>query len=274
VSSVSREQLSLLFFIPLPTAAPQTAAESLLAGSSLAPVAPLAPDRVLDSAKATRGLTRLKIALPSFHLDNPRLNAALDGTATETHIHVRFYGNFDKLAKPIFKILTSQGLTCYSVWDKRVLTDWPEWNEPTTDPGFAARMSRVTERKAIELRQTEPDAKRRAQFLDAFLKSPEFRAEMAKEARSDNPRGSHQTKTYADHLNCYARWKTGHPSAPELAAVRKLAPKFAALGIAELRTLIGNAPRLLLLTAAPPHQASELRHSADRHGLLLDIEPP
>jgi hypothetical protein len=228
----------------------------------------------LQTTKATRGLARLKVALPSFHLDNPRLNAALDGTATETHIHVRFHGNFDKLAKPLFKSLTSQGLTCYSVWDKKVLTDWPRWNETTIDPGFAARMSRVTDRKALELRQTEPDAKRRAQVLDAFLKSPEFRAEMAKAARLENPSDPHQTTTYADHLNCYARWKTGHPSAPELAAVRKLAPQLAALGIAELRTLIGNAPRLLLLTAAPPHQASELHHAADRHGLLLDIEPP
>ena len=49
-------------------------------------------------AKATRSRTQPKITLPSFHLDNPRLNAALDGTATETHIHVRSYGNFDKLA--------------------------------------------------------------------------------------------------------------------------------------------------------------------------------
>jgi hypothetical protein len=97
---------------------------------------------------------------------------------------------------------------------------------------------------------------------------------VAKEARLEGPSNPHRATTYADHMNCYARWKDGHPSAPELAAVRKLVTRFAAMGMTELRNLIGASPRLLLLTAAPPHQASELRHSADRHGLLLDLKPP
>jgi hypothetical protein len=78
----------------------------------------------------------------------------------------------------------------------------------------------------------------------------------------------------SDVVNCYVRWKDGRPSASELGAIRKLDSRFAAMGMTELRNLIGSSRRLLLLTAATPRQAAEFRESAERHGLILDAEPP
>jgi hypothetical protein len=272
---VADEQLPLLFFQPPPGADPLTAAESLSAGTQLASLPQLDPLQVLNTLKSTRGFARLKIALPTFTLDNPRLSAALEGTATPTHLRVHFHGDFDRLAQPLFTALTAQGLACYSVWDRTVLPAWPNSQVPSIDKGFATRMARITERKSLELRQTEPDPKRRARLLDAFLKSPEFRAEMANEARLEQPTtNKRHAKAYTDLVNCHARWRTGHPSASELAAVRKLSPALAALSLAELRTQIGTSPRLLLLTAVPPRQGVALRTSADQLGLLVDLEPP
>lgn len=271
---MANEQLPLLFFMPSPGADPLSVAESLLAGAPTASAAPLDLARTLDAIKSTHGFARLMADSPSFRLDNPRAEAALDGTATKTHITVRFYGNFEKLAQPLFKVLIAEGFACYSIWDRTLLTTWPKWEEPTIDKGFAGRMSRIMERKTRDLRETEPDPKRRAQLLDAFAKNPEFRAEMAKEARLEGSSSIGQKKTYSDHPNCYVRWRDGRPSAAELGALRKLDPKFAAMSMADLRSQIGDTPRLLLLTAASPRQAGELRASAEEYGLIFEAELP
>jgi hypothetical protein len=271
---MATEQLPLLFFRPSPNTDPLAVAAALQADSPSPPVAPLDPDRTLKAIKATRGFARLEITPPTFSLDNPRIGAALDGMTSESLLSVRFFGDFEKLAEPLFHALATDGLACYSVWDKQILTTWPKSQEIEIDSGFAARMARVIERKTLQFREAEPDADRRTKILSAFVNSPEFRAEMAREARSEQPGGTRRKKPYADVVNCYGRWRYGRPSASELAAVRKLAPRYAAMGMTELRNLIGTSPRLLLLTAAAPDQAATLRESADRNGLIVDIEPP
>jgi hypothetical protein len=109
-------------------------------------------------------------------------------------------------------------------------------------------------------------------MLDAFMKSAEFRAEMAAEARREAP--AHEKRAYGDVVNCYVRWRNDRPSASELGAVRKLDSTLAAKSIVELRGLVGDSPRLLLLTAATPRQAAALRRSAERHDIIVEIEPP
>jgi hypothetical protein len=160
--AMATEQLPLLFFKALPNTDPQTVAQSLLMSSPSPRVAQLEPSRILQAVRETRGFARLKIALPSFSFDNPRVEAAFEGTAMQSHIHIRFYGNFDRVAEPLFNGLTALGLACYSVWDKVILVDWPKWEEPSIDAGFAARTARIMERKTLDLRETVPDARRRA----------------------------------------------------------------------------------------------------------------
>lgn len=271
---MANAQLPLLFFSPLPNTDPLSAAESVVAGSSSVPVVPLDPAGLLHALKAQRGLSRLKISLPVFSFDNRRAEAAFEGSATETHINVRFYGNFEKLAQQVFRAFVALGLVCYSIWDKKLITSWPEWEEVEIDKGFAARMSRVLQHKEQELHKTEPDAEQRAKILKQFVNSPEFRAEMAKEARLEKPSPGDRKKTYSDVVNCYVCWRDGRPSAAELAAVRKLDPKYGNMSIVELRNMIGNAPRLMLLTGVPPRQAAMLQDAATQHSLLLDIEVP
>jgi hypothetical protein len=186
---------------------------------------------------------------------------------------LHFFGNFERIAQPLFSALAAQGLVCYSVWDKQILNEWPQWKEPYIDKGFASRMEHVVARKTLELRQRVPDAKQRSKLLAAFVRSEEFRAEMARQARLEEPSGKGHRKTYSDAVNCFARWKNGHPSASELAVLRKLDSKFAAMSITDLEALAGQSPRLLLLSAVPPRQAAEFRDAAERQGLVLDIEP-
>jgi hypothetical protein len=269
-TTLASEQAPLLFFKPQPDTDPLIVAAALLGEAPSPGVVPLDPAAVLQAVRSTRGFGRLKVALPHFSFDGPRTEAALKGVALPTHIRVGFFGNFDKLAKPLYHVLTGAGLVCYSVWDKSMLTEWPEWEEPTIDRGFAERMTRILRRKTIEMRETEPDEKRRSQLLDAFVKSTEFRAEMAREARREPGRGK---KTFDEVVNCYVRWKDGRASASELGAVRKLEPKLAAMSLGELRSLIGDSPRLLVATAVAPRQAAELRRTAEGLGLGLETEP-
>jgi hypothetical protein len=271
---VATEQIPLLFFKPAPHTDPLTVAETLLAAPESARVVALDPATVLQSLRSTRGFARLEVALPHFSLDNPRSQAALEGTASPIHLSVRFYGDFEKLAEPLFRAMVAQGLVCFSVWDRTLITDWPKWTELKTDAGFATRMQRVLEHETQRLRDIEPDPARRTRLLDAFVKSPQFREAMARQARLETPPGRRTSKTYADHVNCYVCWRDGHASAAELAALRKLDPAFAAMSIADLRRRIGDLPRLLLLTAALPHQANALRDAALRHGLAVEVEPP
>jgi len=247
-----------------------TIAQSLLDKGRSPSVIPLDPRAVLQTIQSTRGFARLKIALPHFSFDNPRAEAALEGAALETHIRVGFIGNFEKVAEPLFNALTAAGLVCYSVWDKRMLTEWPGWEEPTIDRGFAGRMQRILQRKTTELREVKPDERRRSRILDAFVKSPEFRAEMAREARREPGRGK---KTYDDVLNVYAKWKNDRASATELGALRKLDPKLAGMSLSDLRARVGESPRLLLATAVAPRVAAELRRSGEALGLAVDVEP-
>ena len=271
---MSTPQIPLVFFKPLPDTDALFAAKSLLADPSSATVARIDPARLLKSLKQKRGFAKLKLAIPSFGLDDSRAKAAFEGTALDTHISVQFYGDFDKVANVLFDALVTEGLLCYSVWDQKLLSEWPAGREMEIDNGFAARMSRVVERKTNQLRQIEPDSKRRTKLLNAFVKSDEFRAEMAREARADGRRPGGDRKTFSDLVNCYARWQTGHPSAGELAAVRKLESKYGQMSIGELRTLIRDEPRLLLLRAVRPKRADALKNAAQVHGLRVDVEPP
>jgi hypothetical protein len=184
---------------------------------------------------------------------------------------VGFFGNFEKLAQPLFNALTATGLACYSVWDQAMLTEWPKWEEVAVDRGFAERMNRVLRHKSAELREIEPDEKRRGMILDAFVNGPEFRAEMSREARRGPGRAK---KAYDDLVNCYVRWKGGRASATELGAIRKLDPKFAAMSLSELRMHAGDAPRVLLATAVSARRAAELRRAAEQLGLSFESESP
>jgi hypothetical protein len=271
---MATEWLPLLFFQPAADADPLVVAEDLLAGSASAPVVRFDAATVLKAVKATHGFGRLWVDLPHFSFDNERIDAGLEGTADPTQVLVRFFGDFDTLAESLFDALIGQGFVCYSVWDKKLLAAWPKWEELKPDKGFADRMSRILQRETMRLRETEPDPKRRARLLDAFVKGPQFRAEMAREARLEGPGRRGLSAPYSDYVNCFVRWKNGQPSASELAMVRKLDPRLAAMSIGELRNTIGDSPRLLLRTAIPPTQAGALREAAARHGLKLDVEPP
>jgi len=121
-------------------------------------------------------------------MDNARAEAALQGTATETHIVVHFYGNFEKLAKPLFNALKGMGFNCFSAWDRKIINTWPKSETPRVDKGFVARMMRVIQRRASELRETVADADERTRILGEVVKSPEFRAQMADEERLEASR--------------------------------------------------------------------------------------
>lgn len=270
-TSLASELAPLLFFKPRPDVDSLSVAPALLGEAPPPNVVPFDPATMLQAVRNTRGFSRLKVALPHFSFENPRAGAALDGTALPTHIRVGFFGNFEKVAEPFFEALTTAGLVCYSLGDKSILTRWPKRDEPTIDRGFAGRIGRILQRKTIELRETEPDERRRRQILDTFVNSPEFRAEMAREARREPGRGK---KSYDDVVNCYVRWKDGRATASELGAVRKLDPKLAAMSLSELRAHVGDAPRLLLVTAALPQRTAELRRSAEGLGLSIESEYP
>lgn len=268
---MASEQVPLLFFQPQPDADPLVVAKDILIEAPLPKVISLDPLAIMQRVQATRGFARLKVALPHFTLDNPQAGAALNGIVLPTHIRVGFYGNVDKLAERFLSALTATGLACYSVWDKAMIPQWPKWEEPFIDRGYAERMTRILQRMTAELRETEPDEKRRSQALNAFVDSPDFRAEMAREARREPSRGK---KTYDDVVNCYVRWKDGRASVTELGAVRKLDPKLAAMTLPDLCKQVGDAPRFLLAIAVPPRRAAQLRYLAEELGLSIESERP
>jgi hypothetical protein len=264
---MASEQLPLFFFKPLAGKDPLAVARSLMTSSSTAidEVVTLEAEEILRGVRATRGFARLRVALPDFSFDNSRLEAALEGTVERTHVSVRFYGNFERVARPLFNTLRVMGLTCYSVWDKAILVDWPEWEERVVDAGFAARMTRILERKTRELRETTPDVGVRKRMLDAFLKSAAFGAEMAAEARRELGGGG-------DVVNGFVRWRAGRPSAAELAGVRKLDPALGAKSVGDLRAAIGDSPRLLVRTGITRREEGELRRLAAGLGLVVEFE--
>jgi hypothetical protein len=268
-TDLGSEQFPLLFLTPRPGADALTVARALLDGTPSPDVVPLDVPAILQAVRRRRGLARMKVALPHFSFDNPRAEGAFLGTALPTHIFVQFFGNFEKVAEPLFHALAATGLECYSVWEKSMLTEWPKWEGPTIDSGFGERITRILERKTAELRATEPDENRRRQMLDAFTKGPEFRAEMAREARREPGRAR---KVYDDVVNCYVRWKDGRASAAELGAVRKLDPKFSLMSLSELKKQAGDGPRLLVATAIVPQRAAGLRRSAEELGLCVENE--
>jgi hypothetical protein len=269
---MANEQLPLLFFKLLAGSDPLAVARSLLMASStaIAEVMPLETEEILRGVRASRGFARLKVTPPDFSFDNPRLEAAFEGRAERTHVSIQFYGNFERVAKPLFGALRAMGLTCYSVWDKGILADWPEWEERAVDAGFAARMTRILERKTRELQETTPDVRVRKRMLDAFLKSAAFAAEMAAEARRESRGGG--KKADGDLVNGYVRWRAGRPSAAELAGVRKLDPALAAKSVGDLRVTIGDSPRMLVRTAMTRRQEGELRRLAAELGLVVEFE--
>lgn len=266
---MASERVPLLFFSPQSGADPLVIAQALVGEARSPQVIVLNPVVLLQTVRNTRGFARLKVALPNFSLDRPGAEAAMEGVALPTHIRVGFFGNFEKLGEQLFDVLVATGLVCYSALDKAMLTKWPKGVEPDIDRGFGERMTRVLQRKTAELREIEPDEKRRGRILDAFVKSPEFQAEMAREARREPGRGK---KAYGDVVNCYVRWREGRASATALGAVRKLDSKLAAMSLPELRVHIGDAPRLLLAAAVVPRRAAELRQLAEGLGLSIESE--
>lgn len=264
-------QVPLLFFRPQAGSDPLTVAPSLLDDAPSPSVVRLNPHDLLQRVKRTRGFARLKIELPQFSFDSPRIEAAMEGTALTTHIRVGFFGNFENVAKALFKALTSAGLVCYSIQDNAMLSEWPKWEEPTIDRGFAGRMQRILQRKTVQLREMESNEKRIRQILDEFVTSAEFRSEMAREARRELGRGR---KTYDDVLNVYAKWKNDQISPTELGALRKLDAKLGAMSLADLRAHVADSPRLLLATAVAPRVAAELQRAAKAHGMKVEAELP
>jgi hypothetical protein len=106
---MANAQYPLIFFSPLLGSDARAAGELLAAGSTTVPVAPLDAERVLNLLRGKRGFRHLKVALPQFALDNPRIEASLEGSAHATHLAVQFYGNFEKLAEPLFKAFLGLG---------------------------------------------------------------------------------------------------------------------------------------------------------------------
>jgi hypothetical protein len=269
---MGKEQVPLVFFKLRQGADGASVARSLLDTGASAEAVELDPAAILRAVREKRGFARLKVALPTFSFDNPRAEAAFEGSTTSTHIRVVFYGNFDKVAEPLFDALTAQGLTCYSEWDKTIFAKWPQEEASTIDGGFAARMDQVLQRKSVELNLAEADPRQRLKMLNEFLKGAEFRGAMAAEAAAEKPgRGK---KAYSELVNCFARWKTGKPSAGELAGLRKVDAKFAAMSVADLRAQAAGSSRLLICTAVTPRRATALRRAAEQHGVIVDVEAP
>ena len=102
------------------------------------------------------------------------------------------------------------------------------------------------------------------------MKSPEFFAEMAREARQEPRRGK---KAYHDVLNVFAKWNNDRASATELGALRKLSAKLAAMSLSDLRAYVGESPRFLLAAAVVPRIAAELRRSGETLGIAVEVEP-
>jgi hypothetical protein len=272
--NLATEQAPLIFFVPAPGVDALRVAQGLVTSSGQGGTSRIDATGLVWRLKGKPEFARLEINLPHFSLDDPRREVGMDGTAYETHIHVRFYGNFGDPAGRLFEAMRAEGLVCYSVWDGKFLDSWPKWQELEVDGGFGARMSRIVERESARLRGIEPDPRRRVAMLNAFVKSADFRAQMAKEGRAESkPARRGQTKTYSDYVDCYVRWKTGRPSAKELAALRKLDTRYAAMSVAALCRIIGDSPRLKLLTAVHASRAAEFLKSGARSTLLIDIEP-
>ncbi|MDB5320255.1 MAG: hypothetical protein JWN40_1886 [Phycisphaerales bacterium] len=131
--------------------------------------------------KSVRGFARVGMRDQLFFLENARAEVSIEGVIYERHLDVRFYGNFEVLAKPLFKFMSRQGLLCYADGDREMLREWPAFEEPDIDVNYSARMQRVLARQNRVVLEQESDPKRRAKIMTAFLRSDEFQREMARE---------------------------------------------------------------------------------------------
>ena len=178
---MAREVARLIFFKPASDADPADVGRQLAEASASGHAEPLDVSELMEQLRNARGFTRLHTADEHFSLDNLRAEAAMEGHRDEHHLDARFYGHFEKIARPLFHFMSSQGLTCYSVGDGRVVETWPSFEEPAIDKGYADRMQRVIARHAEHLERTEPDPRIRQKRINAFVKSPEFHAEIKTE---------------------------------------------------------------------------------------------
>lgn len=105
----------------------------------------------------------------------------MEGDVHERHLDVRFYGNFELLAKPLYQFMSRQGLLCYVEGGRELLRAWPAFREPEIDVNYSARMQRVLAPQNKAVLEQESDPKRRAKFMTAYLRSDEFQREMARE---------------------------------------------------------------------------------------------
>lgn len=178
---MAREVVRLIFFKPTSDAVPADVGKQLADASGANSTEPLDVSKLLEQLRLVLGFKRLHIADEHFSFDNPRAEAAMEGRRGERHLDVRLYGNFERIARPLFHFMASRGLTCYSVQDGRVVEKWPNFDEPDIDKGYADRMQRVIARHAEHLERIEPDPKSRQKRMNAFVRSPEFHAEMERE---------------------------------------------------------------------------------------------
>jgi hypothetical protein len=171
----------LIFWKPVPGSDTVQTGKALLAGDVATKTGEIDAPSLLAQLKATRGFTRLHLRDRAFSLDNPRAQSALEGEIHDRHLDVRFYGNLEPLAKPFFEFMSRQGLLCYAQGDPDLLREWPKFREPEIDKDYAARMQRVLQRHNEKLREQEPDPKKRAKAMTAYMRSDEFQAEMGRE---------------------------------------------------------------------------------------------
>jgi len=171
----------LIFWKPSPGHDTVETGKQLAAGSVPAALSAIDTSNLLVRLRASRGFARLAIRGHHFFVENARAEAALEGDVHDGYLDVRFYGSFEALAKPLFQFMTGHGLICYAHGDRELLSKWPAFKEPEIDRGYAARMQRVLERHNQKVREQEPDPNRRAKAMNAFVKSEQFRDEMARE---------------------------------------------------------------------------------------------
>jgi hypothetical protein len=171
----------LIFWKAGPGADGVETGKQLCAGVIPSNLVPIDGLSMLAQLKAVRGFARLGIREQLFFLENARAEVSMEGDIHERHFDVRLYGNFEVLAKPLFQFMNQRGLLCFVQGDRELLKEWPTFKEFSVDKGYAARMQHVLERHNQSLREQEPDPKRRAKMMTAYMRSDEFRNEMARE---------------------------------------------------------------------------------------------
>src|SRR5260221_7156420 len=210
--------------------------KQLCTGTIPTALAAIDATRLLAELQATRGFARLAIDDRSFSLDNPRAEVSMDGDIHARHFDVRFHGNFETLAKPLFQFMSRQGLLCYVQGDRDLLRAWPTFKEPEIEQGYAARMERVLQRRNDVLRTQEPDSKRRKKLMTEYLRSEAFRNEMAR---------AHGLETKIRNGSATVDVILAAAGEKKIQVI-KVVGQHAGLGLKEAKDLVDAAPTVVL----------------------------